>query len=308
MVTPIEDYAVLGDTETAALVSRAGSIDWLCLPHFDSHACFAALLGTPENGRWLIGPVAPARTTRRYLDHSFVLETIHETADGAVRVTDLMPLGDGRADLIRRVQGVRGTVRMRHEWVVRFNYGRIRPWVSRSPGHEQDSGVITAVAGPDMLGSPDKVLSVNSEETEETLRLLDTLEDPNSPIRAVVSVDMLKEGWDVKNIYVIASTKALESTLLTEQILGRGLRLPFGQRTGNPMLDTVEVLSHNSFASLLKRAKALLEETLGDRVEQATVVVNPQPVALSDWGNGTSNRAHFMVDFRESSATQGVTK
>ena len=109
MVTPIEDYAVLGDTETAALVSRAGSIDWLCLPHFDSHACFAALLGTPENGRWLIGPVAPARTTRRYLDHSFVLETIHETADGAVRVTDLMPLGDGRADLIRRVQGVRAS-------------------------------------------------------------------------------------------------------------------------------------------------------------------------------------------------------
>ena len=151
MVTPIEDYAVLGDTETAALVSRAGSIDWLCLPHFDSHACFAALLGTPENGRWLIGPVAPARTTRRYLDHSFVLETIHETEDGAVRVTDLMPLGDGRADLIRRVQGVRGTVRMRHEWVVRFNYGRIRPWVSRAPGHEQDAGVITAVAGPDML-------------------------------------------------------------------------------------------------------------------------------------------------------------
>ncbi len=151
MVTPIEDYAVLGDTETAALVSRTGSIDWLCLPHFDSHACFAALLGTPENGRWLIGPVAPARTTRRYLDHSFVLETIHETADGAVRVTDLMPLGDGRADLLRRVQGVRGTVRMRHEWVVRFNYGRIRPWVSRAPGHEQDSGVITAVAGPDML-------------------------------------------------------------------------------------------------------------------------------------------------------------
>ncbi|GHJ60873.1 hypothetical protein NOK12_33910 [Nocardioides sp. OK12] len=132
------------------------------------------------------------------------------------------------------------------------------------------------LAGPDMLGSADKVLSVNSEETEETLRLLDTLEDPNSPIRAVVSVDMLKEGWDVKNIYVISSTKALESSLLTEQILGRGLRLPFGQRTGNPMLDTVEVLSHNSFSALLKRARALLEETIGDRAAVATVVVNPK--------------------------------
>ncbi|UAL29532.1 DEAD/DEAH box helicase family protein [Nocardioides rotundus] len=132
------------------------------------------------------------------------------------------------------------------------------------------------LAGPDMLGSPERVLSVNSEETEETLRLLDTLEDPNSPIRAVVSVDMLKEGWDVKNIYVISSTKALESSLLTEQILGRGLRLPFGQRTGNPMLDTVEVLSHNSFSALLKRARALLEETLGERTASATVVVNPK--------------------------------
>ena len=75
--TPIEEYAVLGDTETAALVSRAGSIDWLCLPRFDSTACFAALLGTPEHGRWLLGPVGEARSTRRYLENSFVLETVH---------------------------------------------------------------------------------------------------------------------------------------------------------------------------------------------------------------------------------------
>lgn len=132
------------------------------------------------------------------------------------------------------------------------------------------------LAGPDMLGDASKVLSVNSEEPEETLRLLDTLEDPQSPIRVVISVNMLNEGWDVKNIYVVASTRALESDLLSEQILGRGLRLPFGERTGNPMLDTVEVLSHNSFAALLRRARALLEETLGDRAAAATVVVNPQ--------------------------------
>ncbi|SDJ99660.1 type III restriction enzyme [Nocardioides sp. YR527] len=132
------------------------------------------------------------------------------------------------------------------------------------------------LSGTDMLGDPAKVLSVNSEETEETLRLLDTIEDPKSPIRAVVSVNMLNEGWDVKNIYVVASTRALESDLLSEQILGRGLRLPFGERTGNPMLDTVEVLSHNSFAALLKRARALLEETLGERASGATIAVNPQ--------------------------------
>jgi len=149
--TPIEDYAVLGDTQTAALVSRAGSIDWLWLPEFDSPACFAALLGTPENGRWLLGPKAEARTTRRYLEHSFVLETTHETDTGTVRVLDLMPVGDGRADIIRSVTGVEGTVTMQHEWVVRFGYGLVRPWVSHDVGHRLDGDVITAVAGPDLL-------------------------------------------------------------------------------------------------------------------------------------------------------------
>jgi GH15 family glucan-1,4-alpha-glucosidase len=149
--TPIEDYAVLGDTQTAALVSRAGSIDWLCLPEFDSPACFAALLGTPDNGRWLLGPKGGARTTRRYLEHSFVLETTHETDTGTVRVTDLMPVGDRRADVVRSVTGVEGTVTMEHEWVVRFGYGKVRPWVSHDVGHRLDSDVISAVAGPDML-------------------------------------------------------------------------------------------------------------------------------------------------------------
>jgi GH15 family glucan-1,4-alpha-glucosidase len=152
--TPIEDYAVLGDLGTAALVSRRGSVDWLCLPRFDSHACFAALLGTPEHGRWLIGPADPdARSTRRYVGNSFVLETTHETATGTVRVTDLMPLSDGRADVLRRVEGLSGTVRMTHEWVVRFGYGATRPWVTR---HTEDregrtDEIITAIAGPDML-------------------------------------------------------------------------------------------------------------------------------------------------------------
>lgn len=133
------------------------------------------------------------------------------------------------------------------------------------------------LAGKDMLGSADKVLLVTSEEPDTTLAALDTLEDPGSPIRAVVSVSMLKEGWDVKNIYVIAAVRAMESQLLTEQILGRGLRLPFGKRTGNPMLDTVEVLSHHAFSTLLKQAKSLLEEVLDKRVADATVVVNPTP-------------------------------
>jgi len=153
MALPIEDYALLGDTGTAALVGRDGSIDWLCLPRFDSPACFAALLGSRENGRWLLGPVGPSRTTRRYLGDSFVLQTTHETSTGVVQVTDFMPIGDGRADLVRRIEGVSGTVRIRHEWVVRFGYGKVRPWVSRRADAPQiGSGeMISAIAGPDML-------------------------------------------------------------------------------------------------------------------------------------------------------------
>lgn len=150
--------------------------------------------------------------------------------------------------------------------------------------------------GPDMLGSADQVLLVTSEEPDATLAQLDRLEDPNSKIRAVVSVSMLKEGWDVKNIYVIASVRSMESSLLTEQILGRGLRLPFGQRTNNPMLDTVEVLSHRSFATLLKQAKALLEETLGDRVTIASVVANPIPGRRTD-GRPLTQQGELPADF-----------
>jgi GH15 family glucan-1,4-alpha-glucosidase len=153
MALTIEDYAVLGDTDTAALVGRDGSIDWLCLPRFDSPACFAALVGSPQNGRWHLGPAEPARTTRRYVGNSFVLETTHETATGVVRIIDFMPLNDGRADLVRRIEGVSGTVRMHHEWVVRFSYGKVRPWVSRrADAPELGSGeMISAIAGPDML-------------------------------------------------------------------------------------------------------------------------------------------------------------
>ncbi|MGI8889102.1 MAG: glycoside hydrolase family 15 protein, partial [Nocardioidaceae bacterium] len=150
MAIAIEDYAVLGDTGTAALVSRDGSVDWLCLPRFDSPACFAALLGAPENGRWLLGPAGPATSTRKYVDGSFVLETHHETASGTVKVTDVMPIGDDRADLVRRVEGLSGTVEMRHEWLVRFGYGKVRPWVRRRLDFESVE-VISAIAGPDML-------------------------------------------------------------------------------------------------------------------------------------------------------------
>jgi len=150
MALPIEDYAVLGDTGTAALVGKDGSVDWLCLPRFDSPACFAALLGGPEHGRWLLGPVGEGVTcSRRYVGNSAALETTWTTDTGCVTVLDVMPIGDSRADIVRRIVGVEGTMTIRHEWVVRFGYGKIRPWVRRQDMHGME--VITAVAGPDRL-------------------------------------------------------------------------------------------------------------------------------------------------------------
>ena len=150
MALPIEDYAVIGDTGTAALVGRDGSVDWLCLPRFDSQACFAALLGGPRHGRWLLGPADREFTcSRRYLGSSAALESTYTTATGSIRVVDVMPIADRRADIVRRVVGLEGTVRVRHEWVVRFGYGRIRPWVTRLV--KDGAEVVSAVAGPDRL-------------------------------------------------------------------------------------------------------------------------------------------------------------
>lgn len=191
--TPIEDYAALGDAHSVALVSRDGSVDWLCLPWLDSPAFFAALLGTPENGRWRLaavvsqddgvrGPGSDGRrdgtqgsgdgrhqpatgeggsagtggsdprvtASRRYRGDSFVLETTWTTPTGTARVIDTMPLANERSDLIRRVEGLTGTVTFEEEWIVRFGYGRTTPWVHRD--HATDgTRVIRAVAGPDSL-------------------------------------------------------------------------------------------------------------------------------------------------------------
>jgi GH15 family glucan-1,4-alpha-glucosidase len=150
MPLPIEDYALIGDHGTAALVGKDGSIDWLCLPRFDSPACFAALLGTEENGRWLLAPADEVtQTSRRYLDGTACLETTFTTAHGELVLLDVMPTGDRRADVVRRLTCTRGTVRVRHDWVVRTDYGKVRPWVTRDTAHGDD--VVVAVAGPDKL-------------------------------------------------------------------------------------------------------------------------------------------------------------
>lgn len=146
MSSPIEDYAVIGDCHTAALVARDGSIDWLCFPRFDSGACFAALLGSEENGRWLLSPTNKIHSVRRrYREDTLVLETDYETEDGAVTLIDCMPPRSKEPDVVRMVVGRRGQVRMRMRLTIRFDYGSIVPWVRRT--HKG----IRAIAGPDTL-------------------------------------------------------------------------------------------------------------------------------------------------------------
>jgi len=143
----IEDYAVIGNCETMALVGRNGSIDWLCLPRFDAAACFAALLGDESHGRWLIAPAGEVtRSSRRYRDGTLILETTFETATGAVVLTDCMTRREGTCDLLRRVRGLRGRVAMQAELTGRMDYGSAVPWVSRA-----EDGRIQFVVGPDRL-------------------------------------------------------------------------------------------------------------------------------------------------------------
>ena len=142
----IEDYAMIGDCRTAAIIGRDGSIDWFCVPRFDSPACFAALLGTPENGRWLIEAVGKSRSSRAYVGESLILETIITTATGKVRLTEFMPPGTQESSIVRIVEGLDGHVDLRTDIAIRFDYGNSIPWVTR-----HDRRTLTAVSGPNLL-------------------------------------------------------------------------------------------------------------------------------------------------------------
>ena len=148
VASPIEDYAIIGNCLSAALVGRNGSIDWLCWPHFDSDACFAALLGDNRHGRWLLAPAdAQARVSRRYQGDTLVLETLFDTAEGSVAVIDFMPIDPAQHAVMRRVEGRSGQVSMRTELVLRFEYGAVTPWVTRLA----KGGGVQAVAGPNRV-------------------------------------------------------------------------------------------------------------------------------------------------------------
>ncbi len=154
MSLPLEDYALIGDCQTAALVARNGSIDWFCVPRFDGAACFAALLGDERNGHWRIAPSQAGNgvevvATRQYNDHTLILETTFETSGGRVKVIDFMPpRDDGITHIVRIVEGLAGRVAMRTQTSVRFNYGSTTPWVTKLP---DDTHGIRAIAGPSMI-------------------------------------------------------------------------------------------------------------------------------------------------------------
>jgi GH15 family glucan-1,4-alpha-glucosidase len=204
MPSLIEDYAVIGNCETVALVGRDGSMDWLCAPRFDSAACFAALLGEPRHGRWLIAPVgAAACTTRHYRGDTLILETVFDSADGAVCIIDFMARRDGVTDLVRIVKGLRGAVAMRTELIVRFEYGSIIPWASR-----QQDGRLEFTAGPDrwlldtrvpLRGEDMRTVGefevAAGEETAFTLSWTPSFRTPPEPVRAVASLVEVEAFW-----------------------------------------------------------------------------------------------------------------
>src|SRR5215813_13513597 len=227
MALRIEDYAMIGDCETAALIGRDGSIDWLCWPRFDSAACFAALLGTSDNGRWLLAPKSqPLKVTRRYRPGTLILETEFRTETGTAVVIDFMPPADGVADLVRIVCGLSGQVTFQTELVVRFDYGSTVPWVTRT-----EDSTIEAIAGPEQI-----VLRTSAELYGEDLktvgefgvdagqsvpfvlsygRSFESTPGPIDPVKALERTEAFWRKWSDRCPDVGPWTDAVKRSLIT---------------------------------------------------------------------------------------------
>ena len=226
----IEDYAIIGDCETVALVNRRGSIDWLCWPHFASPACFAGLVGTEDNGHWSLAPKDANPGKRRYLDHTLILETRFETQEGCVLLLDFMPIRARNSHLVRIIRGVRGEVPMLMELVLRFDYGRSVPWVSR-----MDDGRLRAIAGPDMCvlhtavpthGENLKTVSQftihEGETTAFVLTYGPSYEDPPQPIdpeNALRETTRFWQDWAGRANLTGEYAPAVERSLITLKAL-----------------------------------------------------------------------------------------
>ncbi|MHB1235521.1 MAG: glycoside hydrolase family 15 protein [Microbacteriaceae bacterium] len=206
MALRIEDYALIGDCHTAALVGNDGSIDWLCLPRFDSASVFGALLGDESHGRWLLAPAGKVlETSRRYIDDTFILVTRWVCEDGEVEVTDLMPHGDRRADVLRRVRGIRGKVTMQQDLRIRFGYADAMPWIRQKP--EEGDNCMIAVAGPDSIAmrGPRLTSSDRSHSSEFTVSQGQTVDisltwyqphrDVPPPVDAGLRIEQTKKWW-----------------------------------------------------------------------------------------------------------------
>jgi len=252
MPSRIEDYALIGDCETAALVALNGSIDWLCWPRFDSDACFAALLGTPDHGRWQIAPVEVKSVSRQYLGDTLILETRFESSEGVVRVVDFMPPRSGNSQLIRLVIGESGKVTVRSELQVRFGYGAVVPWV-----HRQDDGTLRAIGGPDQV----------------VLRTPVSLEGRD---KSTVGEFVVEAGQTIPFTLSYAPSYATppephdpgEALRATEQFWARWsgrARIEQGERRGAVMrsLITLKALTHASTGGIVAAPTTSLPETLG---------------------------------------------
>ncbi len=256
MPLKIEDYALIGDLHTAALVGNDGSIDWLCLPRFDSGACFAALLGTPEHGRWLLAPQLEALSVqRRYRAGSMILETDFVTAEGSVRVIDFMPLSDQRWDVIRVVRGLSGEVRMRMELVVRFDYGSIVPWVRRA------ADMLMFTAGPDTLELAASV-AVDSENMK-------TRADFTVPAGHSESFVLNYRPSHAAVLAPVDASVALESTMAHWQEWSG--RCSYEGRWREPVLRSLITL------------KALTYKPTGGLVAAPTTSLPEQPGSVRNW-------------------------
>jgi GH15 family glucan-1,4-alpha-glucosidase len=228
----IEDYALIGDCKTAALVGRNGSIDWLCWPRFDSGACFAALLGTSEHGRWQICPADPApRVTRSYRDGTMVLETIFDTKDGCVALIDFMPTGQSSSSVIRIVEGRSSKVAMRLELKLRFDYGMSVPWITRL----EDNSGLSAVLGPnkvvlrtpvDLHGENFATMTEFSVAAGESVAFVMTYGPSHRPAPAALNWQLALEttesfwrNWSAKSTYHGTWKGAVQRSLLTLKAL-----------------------------------------------------------------------------------------
>lgn len=226
----IKDYALIGDCETAALVSKTGSIDWLCWPDFSSPACFAALLGTPSNGRWRLAPTLRSRIQRYYRDHTLILETTFSTRTGKVKITDFMPIRGKHSDVVRLVHGVEGRVAMTMELALRFDYGRTIPWLQHPYKHHF---IATAGPGTAYLRTPaavefrDGTMSAEFEVKKGqtipfVLTYASSFEDiPErvSPQRALQQTERYWKTWAARGIYKAKWAAEVERSLITLKAL-----------------------------------------------------------------------------------------